>query len=203
MKITSAIRINVLCKQREYINCRIPERTYSKPLNLLNNFNHLHISCFLPSIYYFINMKTSLVLSILATLCQSAFSLEEGSYTIGSSLEDNEVLTQTGIGGPVTFDAKRDGESSQTWHFTLSSDSKRDFLIADPAGNFINCGDEAGSPCILGSEQEVYTAELIGDDSYQLVAKKSGYFLRTDGDDLQLAEWDQSPNEVFLFKPAL
>ncbi|CAI7633774.1 unnamed protein product [Penicillium viridicatum] len=122
-------------------------------------------------------MKTSLVLSVLAALCQSAFSLEEGSYTIGSSLESNEVLTQSGIGAALTFSAKRDG-------------------------NFINCGDEAGSPCILGSAKEVYTAELAGDNSYQLVAKKSGYFLRTEGDDLQLAEWDQSPNEEFVLEPA-
>ncbi|KAJ5534449.1 hypothetical protein N7527_000703 [Penicillium freii] len=147
-------------------------------------------------------MKTSLVLSVLAALCQSAFSLEEGSYTIGSSLESNEVLTQSGIGAALTFYAKRDGEFSQTWRFTPNSDSQRDFLIADPAGNFINCGDEAGSPCILGSAKEVYTAELVGDNSYQLVAKKSGYFLRTEGDDLQLAEWDQSPNEVFVLEPA-
>lgn len=147
-------------------------------------------------------MKTSLVVSVLATLCQSALSLEEGSYTIGSSLQSNEVLTQTGIGTPLTFYPKRDGGSSQTWHFTLSSASQRDFLISDPAGNFINCGDEAGSPCIVGSEQEIYTTELVGDNSYQLVAKKSGYFLRTDGDGLQLAEWDQSPNEVFVLEPA-
>ena len=148
-------------------------------------------------------MKTSIVLSVLAALCQSAFSLEERSYTIGSSVEgnENEVLTQSGTNEPLIFSAKQDSGSSQTWSFTLSGESKREFLIADSAGNFINCGDEAGSPCFAGSEEEVYTAELVGDSSYQLVAKNSGYFLRTDGGDLHLAGWDQTPNEVFVLKP--
>ncbi|CAG8895333.1 unnamed protein product [Penicillium egyptiacum] len=149
-------------------------------------------------------MKNSFVLSVLAALCRSAFSLEEGSYTIGSaSLESSVVLTQgDGIGGPLEFLPRENGGFHQTWYFTLKGGNPRDFLIVDPAGNFVNCGDEAGTLCVSGSEEQIYTAELVGDNRYQLVAKTSGYFLRAVGQDLQLAAWDQSPNEEFVLESA-
>ncbi|KAJ5964887.1 uncharacterized protein N7479_004763 [Penicillium vulpinum] len=145
-------------------------------------------------------MKTFIALGALAALCQSAFGLTEGSYTIGSaSLESNQVLSEIGqSNSPLGF-SPINGDPSQTWLFTLAgSNNQRDFLIQNNLGSYINCGDEEGSPCLAGTREEVYTAELVGENSYQLVAKSSGYFLRADGGYLQLAGWDQTPNEEFV-----
>lgn len=147
-------------------------------------------------------MKTFLALGALAALCQSAFSLEEGMYMIGSaSLQSDEVLSETGDAGDLVFGPQDDG-SSQTWFFNSSGgNSQRDFLIQSILGDYINCGVDVGSPCSTGQQEEFYTAELVGDNSYQFVAKNSGYFLRAEGVQLQVAAWDQTRNEEFILTP--
>lgn len=147
-------------------------------------------------------MKTFFALSALAALCQSAFSLEEGPYTIGSASLEGSMVLGGQIDEPLRFSPRND-DSGHIWNFTLiDNNNQRDFLIRNDFGDFINCGDEAGSACLAGGEEEVYTAEVVGDNSYQLVAKKSGYFLRAEGEYLQLAAWDQTPNEEFVLTSA-
>lgn len=157
-------------------------------------------------------MRNLFALGALAALSQSTFALQSGTYTIGSaSLEgDNSSPSKTlawsetdgGDASPLTFTPKSDNED-HFWFFTpVTFDSERDFLINSTFGGYINCGDEPGSPCFIGEEAEVYTAELAGDNTYELVLKRSGYFLRADGVNLQIAAWDQSPNEQFILTPA-
>ena len=145
-------------------------------------------------------MKTFFALGALAALCQSALSLNEGTYTIGSELSQGyEILGETEGQGPLSFSPKKN-HPGQTWFFTPTGNSKRDFLIHNTLGGYINCSDQEGAQCFAGEEEEVYTVELADEskNSYELVAKKSGYFLRTDGDNLRVAAFDQSPNERFI-----
>ena len=148
-------------------------------------------------------MKAAFVLGALAALWQPAFSLREGTYTIGSaSLNASLVLGETKTdGGPLEF-ARKNGHPGQTWFLDHSGSSDRDFLVQNTLGGYINCGQEAGSPCFAGEEPQVYTLEFAGDDKYEFVAQDSGYFLRVNKDrELELAGWDQSPNEQFTLTP--
>lgn len=144
-------------------------------------------------------MKAAFALGALAALCQSAFSLKEGTYTIGSaSLNPSLVLGETKTeGGPLEF-TRKNGHPGQTWFLYRSGSSDREFFVNNTLGGYINCGTEIGSPCFAGEEPEIYTLEFAGDNKYEFVAKTSGYFLRVNADlDLELAEWDQSLNEQF------
>lgn len=144
-------------------------------------------------------MKTFLALGALAALCQSAFCLEDGIYMIGSAtLPSSQVLGETDDIGFLAFGPKN-GHPGQSWIFNSSSgNNEREFLIQNYLGSYINCGVDEGSLCSAGDEEEFYTAELVSDNSYQLVAKNSGYFMRAQGLLLQLAAWDQTPNENFV-----
>lgn len=145
-------------------------------------------------------MKTSLALGALAALCHSVFGLDEGAYTIGSaSLQSNKVLSVSQDDGQSLSFSPNNEHANQVWFFTHhQSDNKREFVINSTIGGYINCGKQKTSPCVLGDEPQVYTAELAGDDSYELVSKQSGYFLRAAGENLQIDEWDQSLNEQFV-----
>ncbi|OQE27564.1 hypothetical protein PENSTE_c004G04528 [Penicillium steckii] len=149
-------------------------------------------------------MKTFFALGALAALCQSALSLKEGTYTIGSEItQGHEILGETEGQGPLSFSPERGNHPGQTWFFTPTQNSQRDFLIHNTFGGYINCGDQEGDECVAGDNKEVYTAELVNpkSKSYELVAKKSGFFLRTNGDSLQIAGFDQSPEERFILTP--
>ncbi|KAJ6021170.1 hypothetical protein N7540_006674 [Penicillium herquei] len=148
-------------------------------------------------------MKTSIVLT-LAALCQSAFALKEGTYTIGSAnLTDSDVLKDVGAHQPVVFDTKN-GTPDETWFFTRSQAKKNAFTIASTLGGYINCGEAEGSVCVAGdNETQVYFAEEVANSTYQFVAENSGYFLRVNDDkEVVIAGWDQTPNEEFILTPA-
>ena len=139
------------------------------------------------------------VLGALAALWKPAFSLREETYTIGSaSLEASLVLGESQTGdGPLEF-VQKNGHPGQTWFFDRSGSNDRDFSVQNVLGAYINCGEEAGSPCLAGEDPQIYTLEFTGDNKYQFVAKGSGYFLRVNENrQLELAEWDQTPNEEF------
>ncbi|KAL4894776.1 hypothetical protein BDV59DRAFT_164012 [Aspergillus ambiguus] len=146
-------------------------------------------------------MKTGLALAALAALFQSVFALREGSYTIGSAnLADNQVLGDLGqANDPLVFSDKNN-HPHQTWFFT-GKGSQRDFVIQNLSGGYINCGAQPGAPCVSGDEEEVYTVEHVTDNGYELVAKKTGYFLRADGHKLQLAEYNNMSDEEFILIP--
>ncbi|KAJ5112014.1 hypothetical protein N7532_000059 [Penicillium argentinense] len=145
-------------------------------------------------------MKTVLTLGALAAIFQSAFALQGGSYTIGSAdLASNQVLSDLGqANDPLVFSDKNN-HPYQTWFFTARG-SQRDFVIQNLSGGYINCV-EPGSPCVSGDEEEIYTVEQVTDNGYELVAKKTGYFLRADGQYLQLAEYNNKPDEEFILTP--
>ncbi|KAJ5709752.1 hypothetical protein N7493_010043 [Penicillium malachiteum] len=144
-------------------------------------------------------MKTSIVFT-LAALCQSAFALKEGTYTIGSAtLANDNVLKDVAADQPVEFGAK-DGNPGETWFFTGSKVKKDTFTIASTFGGYINCGEAEGSVCIAGdNETQSYYVEKVANSTYQLVAENSGYFLRVnDEKQVVIAGWDQTPNEDFI-----
>ncbi|KAJ5611917.1 hypothetical protein N7528_009022 [Penicillium herquei] len=144
-------------------------------------------------------MKTSIILT-LAALCQSAFALKEGTYTIGSATLTNEnVLKDIAADEPVEFGTK-DGSPGETWFFTSSKVKKDTFTIASTLGGYVNCGETEGSVCIAGdNETQSYYVEKVANSTYQLVAENSGYFLRVNDDNkVVIASWDQSPNEEFI-----
>ncbi|KAJ5098546.1 hypothetical protein N7532_005547 [Penicillium argentinense] len=144
-------------------------------------------------------MKATFALGALAALSQSAFSLREGTYMIGSpALDPSLVLGETRTdGGPLEF-APRNGHPGQTWFLQLSGSSNRDFFVNNTLGGYINCGTEEGSLCFAGEEPQIYTLESAGDNKYEFVSQGSSYFLRVNEQRvLQLAAWDQSPNEQF------
>ena len=145
-------------------------------------------------------MKAAFVLGALAALWQPALSLREGTYMIGSaSLDGSLVLGESKTGdGPLEF-ARKNGHPGQTWFLEHSGSNDRDFSVQNVLGGYINCGEEeAGSPCFAGEDPQVYTLEFAGDGKYEIVAKDSRYFLRVNENlQLELAEWDQSPNEQF------
>ncbi|KAJ5408828.1 hypothetical protein N7509_002711 [Penicillium cosmopolitanum] len=146
-------------------------------------------------------MKTFVALGALVALCHSAFGLDEGAYTIGSaSLQSNKILSVNEEDGKTLSFSPDNNDGSQAWRFTrVEFDNQRDFLINSTfSGGYINCGEQRDSPCVLGDEPQIFTAELVGDNSYELVSQPSGYFLRADGEKLQIAEWDQSPDEQFV-----
>lgn len=168
-------------------------------------FNESHSCSFIlqqpvPSFSFSFNMKTTLVLGALAALCQSAFALTSGTYTIGSAaLSDTQVLTDVGADEPVEF-APKTGHPYQTWDFT-NTDSQRDFLIQNLSGGYLNCGEELGTTCVSGDKEEVYALEQVTEEGYQLVAKSSGYFVRVVGEELQLAEFALDAEEEFILTP--
>ncbi|KAJ5764357.1 hypothetical protein N7533_003038 [Penicillium manginii] len=148
-------------------------------------------------------MKAFIALGALAALCHSAFGLDEGAYTIGSaSLQSNKILSVNEEDGQSLSFSPNKGDGSQTWYFTRPDfDNNREFLINSTVGGYLNCPDQERSLCILGGEPQIYTAELANDNTYELISKQSGYFLRADGDNIQIAAWDQSPDEQFVLTP--
>ncbi|KAK6815932.1 hypothetical protein RU639_009024 [Aspergillus parasiticus] len=145
-------------------------------------------------------MKTFLALGALAALCQSAFSLEEGRYTIASvSLPTNPALTDLLPDTPLTFLPSL-GLQTQTWTFE-NADAEGDFYIQSANGGNLNCGTNEGSFCESEGAPEVFTVELVGDNTYRLVSKGSGYYLSVVGNLLQLATDDTSPKEQFVLSP--
>ena len=144
-------------------------------------------------------MKAVLALGALAALFQSVFALEGGTYTIGSAALPADVVLMN-VGPPPTplgFDDKNI-DPRQYWFFSAIDTSGRNFLIRHPSGAFINCGNEPGSPCVSGRVPEIYTVERVADNSYELISRRTGYFLRADGENLQLAEWNNNPDEQFI-----
>ncbi|BCS27718.1 RICIN domain-containing protein [Aspergillus puulaauensis] len=147
-------------------------------------------------------MKTALALGALAALCQSVLALTEGTYTIGAaSLLADEVLGDEGeVGVPLTF-SFANGSPFQKWSFATKG-SEREFAIQNASGGYINCGVELGTPCVSGTEEQVYIVEEIQGNGYELVSKQTGYFLRTVKGALQLAEYNNNSDEKFILTPA-
>lgn len=168
-------------------------------------FNESHTYSFnlqqpVPSSGFSFNMKTTFILGALAALCQSAFALSSGTYTIGSAaLSEDQVLTDVGADQPVEF-AQKTGHPYETWDFK-NTGSQRDFVIQNLSGGYLNCGEELGTTCVSGDNEEVYALEQVTEKGYQLVAKSSGYFVRVVGEELQLAEFDIAPEEEFILTP--
>ncbi|KAJ5973482.1 hypothetical protein N7481_010692 [Penicillium waksmanii] len=150
-------------------------------------------------------MKTFVALGALAALCHSVFGLDQGFYTIGSaSLQSNKFLNVNEEDGTsLIFSLNNDEYGSQAWYFNLleSGNGREFFINSTLSAGYINCGEQIKSPCFLGDEPQIFVAELAGEKSYELVSKESGYFLRADVENLQTAEWDQSPNELFVLTP--
>ncbi|KAJ5605587.1 hypothetical protein N7510_008368 [Penicillium lagena] len=149
-------------------------------------------------------MKTSQVLGLLAALSHSAFSLyKSGTYQIGSAaLSSSLVLSRTmdKESDSILFEDNAHDDNTQVWNATASNELPEYFYIYDLSNRFINCGTEEGTTCFLSHDSQFYRPELVGDNKYELVEQESGYFLRVNEDrQLQLAKWDQSPNEQFVF----
>ncbi|KAE8327008.1 hypothetical protein BDV39DRAFT_205420 [Aspergillus sergii] len=149
-------------------------------------------------------MKNFFALGALAALCQTAFGLEEGTYKIASaSLEANRVLSYEVPSSPVILSPSF-GIPSQTWAF--ESDPNEDgtdeggFLIHSAVGGYLNCGGSLGNSCKVGDKREVYTVELVGDNTYQILAG-TRYSLSVSGDFVQLAAHDTSPEHQFVLTP--
>ncbi|KAJ5815596.1 hypothetical protein N7474_007373 [Penicillium riverlandense] len=147
-------------------------------------------------------MKTFLAVGLLAALCQSAFSLDEGIYQIGSaSLSPSMVLTQNEDedSNPIVFEVDT-REFTQLWNITASNEFPEYFAIQALSGTYINCGTDEGTNCSLTDDPHLYKPEAVGDKAYELVEKESGYFLLVNDDrKLQLSNWDHSPEEQFVF----
>ncbi|KAE8413155.1 hypothetical protein BDV36DRAFT_300270 [Aspergillus pseudocaelatus] len=144
-------------------------------------------------------MKTFLAIGTLAAFCQSALGLNPGAYTIGSAaLQDSQVLSEIDdANGPLVFSTKNN-DSNQVWFFNPTG-TYREFLIQSQNGGYINCGTIPGSPCFSGDEPEIYIVEQVTSHGYELVAKQTGYFLRADGQNLKIAEYDGGqPDEEFI-----
>ncbi len=175
----------------------LPTETYKLNESHTHSFN---LQQPVPSFSFSFNMKTTLILGALAALCQSAFALSSGTYTIGSAaLSEDQVLTDVGADEPVKF-AQKTGHPYETWDFK-NTGSQRDFVIQNLSGGYLNCGVEPGSPCVSGDEEEVYALEQVSEQGYQLVAKSSGYFVRLFADELQLAPFATDPEEEFILTP--
>jgi len=146
-------------------------------------------------------MKTALALGALAALCQSALALRDGTYTIGSAaLPNNQVLSDGGEANrPLEFSIKS-GHPFQSWFFTTRG-SERDFVIENHSGGYIECGTEPGTTCVSGDDEQVYTVEQVSVNRYELVSKNTGYFLRAVDGGLQLAEYNNNPDEQFILAP--
>lgn len=142
-------------------------------------------------------MKSFFVLA-LAALCQSAYSLKEGTYTIGSvDLDTSQVLTESldQQGKPLSFGPKK-GEPGQIWSFTPRDNGY--WEVQNILGGYINCGTEEGSTCFAGEEPQLFMPEYQGGNKYELVVEGSGYLLRiTEHRGLELAGYDGSLSEQF------
>ncbi|KAJ5198504.1 uncharacterized protein N7498_007621 [Penicillium cinerascens] len=147
-------------------------------------------------------MKAFFVLTF-AALCQSAYSLREGTYMIesakfGKSLVLTETLTHRGA--PLSFDP-RNGQPGQIWSFTPRDNGY--WEVENHLGGNINCGTEEGSMCFAGEEPQLFMPEYKGENKYELVAKGSGYLLRvTEHGSLELAGYDDSLSEQFTLVEA-
>jgi hypothetical protein len=136
----------------------------------------------------------------LAALCQSVYCLRDGTYTIRSaSLGPHKVLTENmkEHEEPLAFKEKHERiEPGQLWD--LKSKDKGYFEVQNHLGDYINCGTEEGSTCYAGKEPQQFLPERADEDTYELVAKGSGYFLRVaESGELRLAGYDGSPSEKF------
>lgn len=144
-------------------------------------------------------MKAFFAIGAIASLCQSAYCLDPGTYFIGSAISDSDVLTEKGANLPLAFE-KTGASSGQYWSLTPSDGGY--FQISTDEGLFINCAKEGTKTCYAGPNPQSFLPEFQGDNKYELVEQGSGYFLRQAEDgSLQLAEYDQSINEQFRLKP--
>lgn len=147
-------------------------------------------------------MKAFFVLAF-AALCQSTYSLKEGTYTIGSvKLDNSQVLTESfnQQGKPLSFDTKK-RNPGQIWSFTPKDNGY--WEVQNILGGYINCGTEEGSTCFAGEEPQLFMPEYQGGNKYELVAKGSGYLLRiTEHRGLELAGYDDSLSEQFTLVEA-
>ncbi|OJJ07904.1 hypothetical protein ASPVEDRAFT_34082 [Aspergillus versicolor CBS 583.65] len=145
-------------------------------------------------------MKITLAIGALVALCQSALALKDGTYSIGSAaLQSNKVLTDVGQNEELEF-SEKSNNPYQTWFFTKKG-GERDFVIQNLSGGYIDCGVEPGTHCVSGDDEEIYTVEQSIDGDYELVSKKTGYFLHAVDKGLQLAEWSPSPEQEFILTP--
>ncbi|KAJ5647253.1 hypothetical protein N7490_003625 [Penicillium lividum] len=146
-------------------------------------------------------MKSFLALGALAALCNSAYSLREGTYKIRSLGADaNKVLAEVPGQSELVFNVASQ-HPGQTWSFESDPDNVGYFLISNILGAYIDCEAE-GSLCTAGEEPTSYRPELVSeaDKSYELVANGTGYFLRYAEDDkLKLAGYDQGVDQEFVF----
>lgn len=140
-------------------------------------------------------MKSFFTLGAIAALCQSAYSLDPGHYTIASGNSDSLILTDKSPNQPLAFEP-RNGGSGQEWDIIPAEENF--FLIQSQYGSFINCHTTDTLVCFPGSEPQAFRPEFQGDNRYELVEQGSGLFLRfTKENSLELAEWDQSIDEQF------
>ncbi|KAJ5992585.1 hypothetical protein N7451_008309 [Penicillium sp. IBT 35674x] len=146
-------------------------------------------------------MKSFLTLTALAAFCTSAYCFSEGTYRIGSaSLEKSKVLTEVPGQEDLVFNTAN-GHPGQVWDFA-PADKEGYFVITNTLGAYIDC-PELDSLCTAGEETMSYRPELVGDNTYELVASETGYFLRlADDNKLKLAEYEAGPDQEFVLTQA-
>ncbi|KAJ5913154.1 hypothetical protein N7504_002037 [Penicillium tannophilum] len=142
-------------------------------------------------------MKSFFTLTALAAFCNSAYCFSEGTYTIGSaSLEKTKVLTEVPGQADLVFNTAN-GHPGQIWDFT-PADQEDYFLITNTLGAYIDC-PELDSLCTAGEDPTSYRPELVRDNTYELVANGTGYFLRlADDSKLKLAGYEPGPEQEFI-----
>ncbi|KAJ5786044.1 uncharacterized protein N7503_011256 [Penicillium pulvis] len=146
-------------------------------------------------------MKSFLTLTALATLCSSAYCFSEGTYKIGSaSLEKTKVLTEVPGQEDLVFNTAN-GHPGQIWDFT-PTDEEEYFLVTNTLGAYIDC-PALDSLCTAGEDPTSYRPELVADNTYELVANGTGYFLRlADDNKLKLAGYEPGLEQEFVLTKA-
>jgi hypothetical protein len=140
-------------------------------------------------------MKSFFTFGALAALCQSAYGLESGVYSIASADSNSLVLTDEAPNKPLAF-TRQNQDPAQEWHFDAADGGY--FEITSDLGSYINCETTGDKICYPGEQPQAFKPEFQGDKKYELVEQGSGLFLRiTKKGTLQLAEWDQSIDEQF------
>lgn len=140
-------------------------------------------------------MKSFFTLGAIAALCQSAYSLNHGVYTISSAKNDALFLVGQGPDQPLTF-GPRTGGAGEYWQLIPAKENF--FLIQNLHESFINCHITDSLACFPGGEAKAFRPEFQGDNRYELVEEGSGLFLRiTKENTLELAKWDHSIDEQF------
>ncbi|KAJ5524567.1 hypothetical protein N7494_011217 [Penicillium frequentans] len=146
-------------------------------------------------------MKSFLTLTALAALCNSAYCFREGTYQIGSArLEYTKVLTEVPGQEDLVFKTVT-GHPGQIWDFTLT-DEEDYFLVTNTLGAYIDC-PALDSLCTAGEDPTSYRLEIVADNTYELVANGTGYFLRlADDNKLKLAGYGPGPEQEFILTEA-